>query len=274
MPTTSLAKTMASEHSFVIELSNVSLIRDEQVILKDISWKVKRGEHWAVLGANGSGKTMMLKIVNGYLWPSEGTVSVLGNQFGTVDLRKLRQSIGWVSSALQENVPRGEKSIEVVLSGKYASLGLWDNYDAEDQGRALGLLRLMGCEEASTRSFGVLSQGEQQRVLIARALMPKPALLILDEPCVGLDPNARENVLETVQRLSLQRDEPTLILVTHHTEEIIPAFSNVLVLRSGRVLAQGSKQEVLTEAIMSEAFGRPLEISEKNGRFWVRMKNS
>jgi len=263
---------MASEDAFVIELSNVSLYRDEQVILKDVSWRVKRGQHWAVLGANGSGKTMMLKIVNGYLWPSEGTVSVLGNQFGSLDLRMLRKHIGWVSSALQENVPRDEKSIEVVLSGKYASLGLWDSYDAEDQTRALDLLRLMDCDEAASRRFGVLSQGEQEKVLIARALMPDPALLILDEPCVGLDPNARENVLEMIQRLSLREDEPTLVLVTHQLEEVIRAVSHVLVLKSGRVLAQGSKQEVLTEATISEAFGRPMEVFEKNGRFGVRMK--
>jgi iron complex transport system ATP-binding protein len=261
-----------SRDPFIIKLSNVSLNRDEQVILRDVSWKVRKGQHWAVLGANGSGKTMMLKIVNGYLWPSEGIVSVLGNQFGTVDLRDLRKRIGWVSSALQENVPRGERSIDVVLSGKYASLGLWDSHSAEDQRQALGLLRLVGCEDATSHLFGVLSQGEQQKILIARALMPKPALLILDEPCVGLDPNAREKVLETIQQLSSQTDKPTIILVTHHTEEIIPAITHVLVLKSGRVLAQGPKQGILIGNTMSEAFGRPMEIISKDDRFWTRMK--
>ena len=268
-PPTSLADAMASRIPLIIELSKISLYMDEKVILKDISWNVKRGEHWAVLGANGSGKTMMLKIVNGYLWPSEGTVSVLGHQFGTVDLRRLRKSIGWVSSALMESIPRGEGAIEVILSGKHASLGLWDGYHAEDQNRALGLLRLMDCEDVTSRLFGTLSQGEQQKVLIARALMPRPVLLILDEPCVGLDPSARENVLETIQRLALDRDEPTLILVTHHAEEIIPAISHVLVLRSGRILAQGAKQVVLTEDILTGAFGRPMGITEKDGRFWI-----
>jgi len=215
---------------------------------------------------------MMLKVVNGYLQPSEGAVSVLGCKFGTVDLRDLRKRIGWVSSALQENIPRGEKSIEVVLSGKYASLGLWDSYSAKDRRQAVSLLRLMNCEDATSHLFGTLSQGEQQKVLIARALMPKPALLILDEPCVGLDPNAREKVLETIQRLSNQADKPTIILVTHHTEEIIPAITHVLVLRSGRVLAQGSKQEILTETTLSDAFGRPMEVINKDGRFWTRMR--
>ncbi len=263
---------MSSGNASVIELSNISLIVDGQVILKDISWKVDPGEHWAVLGANGSGKTVMLKVVAGYLRPSEGTVKVLGNLFGTVDLRVLRRRIGWVSSALQENVPRRDRTIEVVLSGKYASLGLWNSPHARDRGRALGLLRLVGCEGVESRQFGTLSQGEQQKALIARALMPKPALLILDEPCIGLDPVAREDVLETIQRLTLRRDGPALVLVTHHLEEIVPAVSHVLVLKSGRVLAQGTKQEVLTEETIAEAFGRPFDVSEKEGRFWVRMR--
>jgi len=267
-----VGRTTSSGDPFVIELSNVSLYRDEQVILRDISWKVRKGEHWAVLGANGSGKTMMLKIVNGYLWPSEGIVSVLGSQFGAVDLRELRKRIGWVSSALQENVPRGEKSIDVVLSGKYASLGMWDSHSTEDERQALDLLHLMDCEDTGSRLFGALSQGEQQKVLIARALMPRPSLLILDEPCVGLDPDAREKVLETIQRMSNQADKPTIILVTHHTEDIFPAITHVVVLRSGRILALGSKQEILTGTTMSEAFGRPMEIISRDGRFWTRMR--
>ncbi len=263
-----------SDHQSVIELSKVSVCKDEKTILKDVSWRVRKGEHWAVLGANGSGKTMMLKTVTGYLWPSKGTVSVLGSQFGSVDLRALRKRIGWVSSALQENLPRDERSIDVVLSGKFASLGLWDRYSKKDQRQAHSLLSLVDCEEVEFRRFGTLSQGEQQKVLIARALMPRPALLILDEPCVGLDPNAREEVLETIQQMSSHPEKPTIVLVTHHTEEIIPAITHVLVLKSGRVLTQGLKQEILTGSILSEAFGRPMQITSKDGRFWAQMEFS
>jgi len=258
--------------SFAIELSDVTLVRGDKIILKDISWRVREGDHWAVVGANGSGKTTMLRMIAGYIWPSEGKVAVLGNRFGSIDLRELRKSIGWVSSTLQDQVPPNEPALDAVLSGKFASIGLWDGYDAYDIDYARELLNFMRCGESESSSFGILSQGEQQRILIARALMPKPNLLILDEPCAGLDLLSRENFLDMIEELGRQEDSPTLIFVTHHIEEIVSIFSHVLVLKSGRILAQGEKDKVLTEPTLSDAFGVPLNVTKINGRFWIHIR--
>lgn len=257
---------------YAIEFSDVTLVRDGKVILKDISWRVKDGEHWAVVGNSGSGKTSVLRIITGYLWPTNGKVEVLGNSFGSVDLRKLRKNIGWISSTLQDQIPPKETALDVVLSGRFASIGLWEKSDTSDVKRASELLDLMGCRECAPYSFGVLSQGEQQRILIARALMSNPDLLILDEPCAGLDLSSREHLLKMVQKLGQKEDGPTMIFVTHHIEEIGSIFSRVLVLKSGSVLAQGNKEKVLSESILSNAFGVPLTVAKINDRFWVQVE--
>jgi iron complex transport system ATP-binding protein len=255
-----------------IEFSNVTLARGDKSILKDISWRVRDGDHWAVVGSNGSGKTSMLRIVAGYTWPSQGKISVLGNDFGNIDLRELRKNIGWVSSTFQDQVPPKETALNIVLSGKFASVGFWEECDVCDITYARELLHFMGCGEYASYPFGVLSQGEQQRILIARALMPKPSLLILDEPCAGLDLLARENLLEMIRELGQEKDGPTLILVTHHIEEITSVFSHVMVLKSGSILAQGYKDEVLTGPILSDAFGVPISVIKINDRFWIQIR--
>jgi len=257
---------------FAIELSDVGLVKADRILLRDISWRVKNGDHWAVIGNNGSGKTTLLRVVAGYMWPSQGKVKVMGNIFGSIDLRELRKSIGWVSSILQDQVPSEESALDVVLSGRFGSIGLWDELCRHDIDRARELLDFIGCGECESRPFGVLSQGEQQRILIARALMPRPSLLILDEPCAGLDLLARESLLDMIQELGQQKDGPTFVLVTHHIEEITSTFSHVLVLKSGMVLAQGRKDKVLTEPVLSEAFGIPLNVTKTNDRFWVKVR--
>ena len=258
-------------NSPVLEFVDVSLIREKKNILKDVSWRVRRGEHWAVIGNSGSGKTSMLMIAAGYLWATSGKVSVLGGKLGSVDLRDLRKHIGWVSSNLSEQIPQEDSSLDTVLSGKVASLGIWEPRGKNDVERAKELLDFLGCGELEQASFGILSQGEQQRVLIARALMPEPVLLVFDEPCAGLDLPSRENFIEMLQSIGQMNDGPTMILVTHHIEEIGSAFSNVLVLKSGSVLAQGSKESVLREEVLSEAFEVHLHVTKVNDRFWTHI---
>ncbi len=267
----SLSREKTVGSSSVLEFCGVSLARDERLVLKDVSWKVKSGEHWAVIGNSGSGKTSMLMMAAGYLWPTSGRVSVLGSRLGSIDLRYLRKHIGWVSSNLRDKIPSEDSALDTVLSGRLASLGLWEPYGKSDLDRARGILDFLGCRELENTSFGVLSQGEQQRVLIARALMPDPNLLILDEPCAGLDLPSRENFIEMLQTIGQANDGPTMILVTHHIEEIGSVFSNVLVLKSGGVLAQGPKDSVLREEVLSEAFEVPLLVTKVNNRFWAHI---
>lgn len=259
---------MLADTSSILELNNVSLYRGDRVILEDLTWEVQSGDHWAVVGANGSGKTMMLKIATGYLWPSQGTVTVLGKRFGTIDLRELRTQIGWISAALRDLIPPQDSAFDVVLSGRFASLGLWNSVDDQDKTRAFELFSLFNCEGVETQSFGSLSQGEQQKILIARALLPNPQLLILDEPCSGLDLSAREQLLQTIHQVGCQSDGPTLIFVTHHIEEITPLFTHALVMQAGRILAQGVKEHVLTTSILSHAFGISVNIVKTNGRYY------
>ncbi len=254
-----------------IVLENVQFIRSKREILTDISWQVEPGQHWVVLGANGSGKTTLLLLLAGYLWPTRGSVTVLGHRFGTVDLRVLRRRIGWVGSFLQEQVPPHQRPLDLIVGGKYASIGVFDKPSAEDYRKAQYLAELMGCASVFNSPYGVLSQGEKQRVLIARALMADPQLLILDEPCSGLDLVARERLLEILDRMGRTPHGPTLILVTHHLEEIMPVFSHVLLLRDGRCAACGPKQCVLTDANLEAAFGVPMRVLGDGGRYWARM---
>jgi len=226
----------------VLELSGLRVRRGQVEILRDVSWCVERGQHWVILGANGSGKTSLLSALTGYLTPSEGEVFLLGERFGHSDWRELRKHIGLVSSSVRQMMAEAEPALETVVSGKYAMIDFWGRTTRPDRVAAMRLLRQVECAYLADRPWQVLSQGERQRVLIARALMAKPQLLILDEPCAGLDPAAREQFLQFLQRLGRGKNSPTLVLVTHHVEEIMPVFSHVLVLKSGRVLAGGRKK--------------------------------
>ncbi len=254
-----------------IRLEKVCFIRSRKTILDGVSWRVNPGEHWAVVGANGSGKTTLLLLLAGYLWPTRGSVTVLGRRFGQVDLRELRRKIGWVGSFLQEQVPPNQRPVDLIVSGKFASIGVFEKPSRKDYLRARELARELGCDSVLDRPYGVLSQGEKQRVLIARALMTHPKLLILDEPCSGLDLVAREHLLETLDRLGRRPHGPALILVAHHLEEIMPVFSHALLLKGGRCLARGLKEEVLTPSLLSEAFGRSVSVRTEGGRYWARL---
>ncbi|SDH44110.1 iron complex transport system ATP-binding protein [Aneurinibacillus thermoaerophilus] len=257
----------------VIEIKNVSWKRENKYILRDITWSVKPGEHWVIMGLNGSGKTSLLNIINGYMWPTKGEIRVLGKKFGEYDLRKLRQLIGWVSSSMQEKLYKNETVENIVLSGKVASMGLlYEKPQEEDYEKAYHLLEQMGCRGMEKRVYESLSQGEKQRVLIARALMASPALLILDEPATGLDIFAREQLLDRVQEMGSRPGGPTMIYVSHHIEEIVPVFQHVLLLKEGQVYGAGRTESLMTSENLSRFFGTKVDVTWRNERAWMQME--
>ena len=250
----------------ILSVENLRIVRDGTVILRDINWHVQRGEHWVILGANGSGKTSLLSALTGYLMPTDGTISVLGETYGESDWRELRKKIGIVSSSIRQMMAEDEPALETVASGKYAMIDFWGRLTSTEKIQARKLLRQVECEYLAERPWRVLSQGERQRVLIGRALMAKPRVLILDEPCAGLDPAAREHFLQFIQRLGSQKNPPALIFVTHHVEEIVPTFSHAFVLKNGSRLASGKKAAVLTGKNLSVAFTARARVRWQSGR--------
>ena len=254
----------------VLDLHVETFTRDGVDILRNIRWEVTPGEHWAVLGANGAGKSSLLSIVAGYEWPSRGRVAVLGETYGKCDMRALKERIGWVSSALFGWLPARQSARQVAATGIHATIGNWHALSAKDLLRADDALRSIGAYAFRNKRYGVLSQGEKQRVMIARALVTNPDLLILDEPCAGLDPGARERLIEDLDRLCAKENGPTLILVSHHVEEIPAHGTHGLLLKNGRALAAGRLSEVLTDELLSELYDYPCKVGSSNDRYWLR----
>jgi len=253
----------------VLDLHVETFTRDGVDILRDIRWELMPGEHWAVLGANGAGKSSLLSIVAGYEWPSRGRVAVLGETYGKCDMRALKERIGWVSSALFGWLPARQSARQVAATGIHATIGNWHALSAKDLLRADDALRSIGAYAFRNKRYGVLSQGEKQRVMIARALVTNPDLLILDEPCAGLDPGARERLIEDLDRLCAKENGPTLILVSHHVEEIPAHGTHGLLLKDGRAVAAGPLSEVLTDELLSELYDYPCKVGSSNGRYWL-----
>ena len=260
---------MRPKETTVLNVRRLRIERGETVILDDISWHVKRGEHWVILGANGSGKTSLLSALTAYLSPTAGTIEVLGERYGESDWRELRKRVGLVSSSVRQMLADDEPALETVVSGKDAMIDYWGEPSTADRKGAAHILKRIECSHLMARPWRVLSQGERQRVLIGRALMANPPLLILDEPCAGLDPVAREHFLQFLQKLGSRKGAPTLLLVTHHVEEIMPVFTHVLLLKAGRVLAQGDKTEVLTSGSLSRAFNAPVRLKIETARWAI-----
>lgn len=258
----------------VITFKDVSWRRNKQEILSQIDWNVNENEHWCILGLNGSGKTSLLNIVTGYNYPTTGKVSVLGNEFGKTNLPKLRKRIGYVSSSLEkfQHILERETVEAVVVSGKFASFGLYEEVSDEDWEKATSLLTTLRLNYLSGKTYNMLSQGERRRVLIARALMSEPEILILDEPCTGLDVFSREEVLNLMNDINQQNCH--LLYVTHHIEEIVDVISHVLLIRDGKIVASGPKREVLTDTLLSEAYKLPVKIRWEEGRPWLTIQKS
>lgn len=271
---TARAKSSKTTDTAVLRVQGLKVQRGGVKLLDGVDWRVGCGEHWVVLGANGCGKTSLLKTLLGYLTPSAGEIEVLGKRYGEHDWRELRRRIGLVSSALQASVPPHETALETVVSGRTAQLDLWETPTRVEAAAARRQLARAGAGGLAARPWGVLSQGERQRVLIARALMARPRVLILDEPCAGMDPAARERFLARVECIGRERGAPSLVLVTHHVEEITPVFTHVLLLKAGRVLAAGPREEILgrgAAARLGETFGARLRLARRAGRFWLEV---
>ncbi|MDQ8208159.1 ATP-binding cassette domain-containing protein [Coraliomargarita sp. SDUM461003] len=265
------AQSSSIQHP-LLSVQKLKVCRGDVDILKGIQWEVKAGENWAILGANGCGKTTLLSAITAYRAPSAGEIHVVGETYGESDWNEIRQKLGIVSSALTQRVPADEFGIETVLSGQNAQLGYWTREKKVDSQKALRCLSKMGVRALAERPWGVLSQGERQKVFIARALINDPKLLILDEPCAGLDPVARERFLKSLQKLARMKTGPAIILVTHHVEEIIPEITHVLLLKKGRVFAAGPKREVLLDREkMIKAFSASLQVEQDENTQRFRM---
>lgn len=256
----------------IISLDNVSYIRNGKYILKDINWHVNRGEHWVILGPNGSGKTTTLNMVNGYIFPSQGHVKVLEFEFGHSSIIELRKRIGWVSSALSQFIPTNDYPLHIVLSGKFASLGLWEKVDDDDIARANEILDLLKIRHLAERKYGMLSQGEKQKVLIGRALMNHPDIIIFDEAFNGLDIFARHDMEITINELA--EGNTTFILVTHNTDEILPVFGKALLLKDGQVHSQGDIDDMIQYDNLSDFYGANVDVFKHKDRFYLSLADT
>lgn len=256
----------------VIALQGVAVRRGGRTILGPLSWTVRPGERWVVVGPNGSGKTTLAQIVSTYLWPSAGTVEILGQRVGRVDARELRRRVGYAGSGLEAAIEPAVTAGDVVLTARHAALGpWWHAYDAADRERADLLLERLGVGGLAGQPFGLLSTGERRRVQIARALMPHPELLILDEPAAGLDLGARELLVRDLSTLAADEDVRAMVLITHHVEEVPTAFGHALVLSAGLAVGGGPIATALTSATLSAAFDLPIKLDRRAGRLTARL---
>ena len=264
---------LSAERIPVVDLHGITRIEDGNEILRGIDWTVREGERWVVLGRNGCGKTTLMRIVSLYLHPSKGYVCVLGNVLGRSDIRRARERIGWSSASFADMLRPQLTGAEIVMTARYAALEpWWHTYTAAEVARARELLARVGVGGLADRPFATFSSGERQRVLLARTLMNDPGLILLDEPTAALDLAGREELIATLDDLALDPTTPPVILVTHHVEEIPPAFTHVLLLREGRVLAQGPLADTLTEENLSACFGLDVALERRAGRYaaWAR----
>jgi iron complex transport system ATP-binding protein len=251
-----------------LELRAVSVVRDGRALLADVSWRVEPDQRWVVLGHNGSGKTTLLRVASCYLHPTSGIVDVLGQRLGRVDVRQLRTRIGLTSAALADQLRPTLAVLDVVMTAKHAALEPWWNtYSDDDRAAARANLARLGVEALAERTFGTLSSGERQRVLVARTLMIDPGIVLLDEPNAGLDLGGREELVAALSALARDPAAPPVVLVTHHVDEIPPGFSHVLLLREGRILAAGAIDATLTAESLSATFDVPLCLERRRGRF-------
>ena len=261
----------AVDPDLLIDFTDVALIRDGHTLVGPVTWSVELDERWVIIGANGAGKTSLLRIAAAAEHPSSGTAYVLGERLGRVDMSELRSRVGLSSSALAQRIPGNEVVRDLVVSAGYAVLGRWrEKYEEVDYHRAVDMLESLGAEHLADRRYETLSEGERKRILIARALMTDPELLLLDEPAAGLDLGGREELVSRLTDLAADPDAPALVLVTHHVEEIPPGFSHCMLLAEGRVVSAGLLSDVLTGENLSAAFGQAIDVDVIDGRYFAR----
>ena len=257
----------------VLQFDDVSVVRGHNRILNSITWSAEGDERWVVLGPNGAGKTTMLQLAAAMMHPTSGMATVLDETLGDVDVFELRPRIGFASTALARRIPANETVLNVVLTASYSVTGRWnEQYDEVDTRRAQRVLAEWKLDHLEGRRFGQLSDGEQKRVQIARAVMTDPELMLLDEPAASLDLGAREELLKLLGGFASAPDAPAIIMVTHHVEEIPPGFGHALLLANGEIRAAGPIDEVLTAENLSETFNMSLEIERRDGRFTARAR--
>ncbi|MEP7033937.1 MAG: ABC transporter ATP-binding protein [Dermatophilaceae bacterium] len=261
--------------SDVLEFAGVSVVRGDHTLLDDITWEVEEGQRWVILGPNGAGKSTLLELAAGRIHPTTGVAGVLGEVLGAVDVFELRPRIGLASATFAERLSADEVVHDVVVTASYGIVGRWrESYEALDHARAEELLESLGASHLSERRFGTLSEGERKRVQIARALMTDPELMLLDEPAAGLDLGGREDLVDRLGALAADIEAPALVLVTHHVEEIPPSFTDVLLMREGRIVAAGPVEITLTAEKLSETFGLPLVLERHGERWFARAATS
>lgn len=252
-------------------MEHVSLRREDNQILDEVHLHIEQGEHWVILGRNGSGKTTLLEMMNGYMFPSQGRIEVLGNLYGQCDVREVRKEIGYISQTLIEKLTLRDPVWEVVATGAFAFLRFYQTIPDEVKTRALNLLDDMGFAKLANHPLGTLSQGERKKVMLARSLMANPKLLIMDEPCAGLDLYEREKMLAEIDRL--RQRNITVVYITHHVEEIMPLFTHVALIREGRIAAAGNKHDVLTQDTIKHTYDIPVDIQWDHDRPWIRVRS-
>jgi iron complex transport system ATP-binding protein len=264
-----------ADPDLLIDFRDVSLRRDGRNLVGPLDWAVELDERWVVIGPNGAGKTSLLRLAAAVEHPSTGVAFVLGERLGRIDVSELRARIGFSSSALAQRVPSDEVVRDLVVSAAYAVLGRWrERYEDVDYQRVSDMLESLGAEHLVDRTFGTLSEGERKRVLIARALMTDPELLLLDEPAAGLDLGGREELVARLTDLAADPDAPAIVLVTHHVEEIPPGYTHCLLLSEGQEIAAGLLPDVLTAENLSAAFGQSIALEEADGRYFARRVRS
>ena len=257
--------------STVLQLSDVVVTRSGTTILDDVDWTVDSADRWVVLGPNGAGKTTLLQLAAALLHPTRGTVEILEHTLGRTDVFELRPRIGFASSAMAKRIPADEPVLDVVLTSAYAVTGRWSElYEDIDTRRAQRVLAEWRLDHLASRRFGDLSDGEQKRVQIARAVMTDPELLLLDEPAASLDLGAREELLQLLSGYASAPEAPGMVMVTHHVEEIPTGFTHALLLRQGAVVAAGPVADTITSEAITETFGLPVEVAEREGRYAAR----
>lgn len=259
--------------SLVLDFNNVTVLRDKKPILNNIDWQISSNQRWVIIGPNGAGKTTLLRIAGAQIHPSTGQAKLLGSTLGEINVFELRTRIGFASNAMSVHIPNSETVLDSVMTASYGITGRWnEKYDAIDERRARRVLAEWQLEDLAERPFGTLSDGEKKRAQIARAVMPDPELLLLDEPVASLDMAAREHTISVLGAYASAPSAPAIVMVTHHMEEIPPGFTHALILSGGQVYAAGELEATLTSEKVSGAFGYSLEVSREDGRFRVRSK--